>query len=268
MSSCILCGLPLADPSREHVIPQWARREFDIQGKVTVAAREDEARADRRPVGAMQHLNITLDDAICEDCNTVWLNRELERPLQPVLAPMAGRARPTVLSPALQPLIATWAVKTVFLFELAIRQKYPGKREVPGYLATPQELAWLRQHKEPPPRTLAWLGCWDCRRETPFMYAPSTAPLPTRDGIPVAGHFTTFALGYVAFQVFTVDFIAAEQHRAASWNTDAPASIRPALPRIWPEPQTPELAWPPPAFPNDQWARLVTWDGALRRPTD
>jgi hypothetical protein len=51
------------------------------------------------------------------------------------------------------------------------------------------------------------------------MYAPSTAPLPTRDGIPVQGHFTTFALGYVAFQVFTVDFIAAEQHRAAGWTT-------------------------------------------------
>jgi hypothetical protein len=267
MSSCILCRLPLADPSREHVIPQWARREFDIQGKVTVQSRKDEASAELRQVGSMQHLNITLDDAICKDCNTVWLNRELEGPLQPVLAPMAGRARPTVLSPAVQSLIATWAVKTVFLFELAIRQKYPGERETPGYLATPQELAWLRQHKEPPPRALAWLGCWDCRRETPFMYVPSTAPLPTRDGTRLEGHFTTFALGYVAFQIFTVDFISAERHQATSWNTSPPASIRPALPRIWPESQTPHLEWPPPAFPNDQWARLVNWDGALRRQT-
>ena len=170
----------------------------------------------------MQHLNVTLDGTICKDCNTVWLNRELERPLQPLLAPMAGRAKPTVLSPALQSLIATWAVKTVFLFELAIRQKYPDGREVPGYLATPQELAWLRQRREPPPRALAWLGCWDCRRETPFMYAPSIAPLPTPDGVPVQGHFATFALGYVAFQVFTVDFIAAEQHQASSWNRSRP----------------------------------------------
>jgi hypothetical protein len=177
---------------------------------------------------------------------------------------MAGRAKPTVISPALQSTIATWAVKTVFLFELAIRQKYPGDRAVPGYLATPQELAWLRQHREPPPRALVWLGCWDCQRETPFMYSPSTARLPTRDGTPLHGHFTSFALGYVAFQVFTVDFIKAEQHQASSWNTDPPASIRPGLPRIWPESQT-HLEWPPPAFPNDQWATLVSWDGALRR---
>jgi hypothetical protein len=139
---------------------------------------------------------------------------------------------------------------------------------VPGYLATVQELAWLRQHKEPPPRSLVWLGCWDCLRETPVMYAPSSAPLPTGDGTPVEGHFTSFTLGYIAFQVFTVDFIAAEQHRAASWNTDPPASIRAALPRIWPPPQAPESEWPPPAFPDDEWARLVTWDGALRRGTD
>jgi hypothetical protein len=132
VSSCILCGLPLVEPSCEHVIPQWARREFDIQGKVTIDAREDEASTEHWQVGAMQHLNITLDDAICKDCNTVWLNRELERPLQPILAPMAGRAKPTVLSAARQSLIATWAVKTIFLLELAIRQKYPGKRRVPG----------------------------------------------------------------------------------------------------------------------------------------
>jgi hypothetical protein len=121
----------------EHAIPQWARREFDIRGKVTIDAREDEASPEHWRVGAMQHLNITLDDAFCKDCNTVWLNLGLERPLQPVLAAMAGRAKPTVITPARQSLIATWAVKTVYLLELAIRQKYPDARPVPGYVATP-----------------------------------------------------------------------------------------------------------------------------------
>jgi hypothetical protein len=265
MPSCILCGQPLIEPSCEHAVPQWARREFNIQGKVTVNAREDAASAEYRPVDTMQHLNVTLDDAVCKDCNTVWLNRELERPLQPILAPMAGRAKPTVLSPAQQSLIATWAVKTVYLLELAIRQKYAEERSVPGYIATAQELAWLRQHKEPPPRSLVWLGCWDCLRETPVMYAPSSAPLPTADGVPVEGHFASFTLGYVAFQVFTVDFIAAEQHQAQSWNPSPPPSLAAALPRIWPPPHEPKLEWPPPAFPNDQWPRLVAWDGAIRR---
>lgn len=264
MAACILCGLALDEPSSEHVIPQWARREFDIQGKVTIDARRDEASADHWRVGSMQHLNITLDDAICKDCNTVWLNRELERPAQPILAPMAGRAKPTALNAAHQSLLATWAVKTVLLLELAICQKYPGVRPVPGYQATAQELAWLRLYKEPPPRSLIWLGCWDCLRETPVNYAPSSAPLRTADGALVEGHFTTFALGYVVFQVFTVDFIAAEQHRASSWNTKAPPSLHSALPRIWPTPSAADIEWPPPAFKNDEWARLVNWDGNLR----
>ncbi len=264
MTTCILCGLPLDEPSSEHVIPQWARREFDIQGKVTIDARTDEASAERWRVDAMQHLNITLDDTICKDCNTVWLNRELERPLQPILAPMAGRAKPTTLTAARQSLIATWAVKTILLFELAMRQKYPDSRSVQGYQATAQELAWLRQYKEPPPRSLVWLGCWDCLRETPVMYAPSSAPLPTADGTPVEGHFATFALGYIALQIFTVDFIAAEQHDA-SWNREPPASLRSALPRLWPPPHAANVDWPPPAFRNDEWARLATWDGVLRR---
>jgi hypothetical protein len=96
------------------------------------------------------------------------------------------------------------------------------------------------------------------------MYAPSTAALPTKDGVPVAGHFTSFALGYLAFQVFTVDFIAAETHGADPWNPAPPASIRPGLPRIWPQ-QANALDWPPPAFANDAWPRLVNWNGALRR---
>lgn len=267
VSACLLCAQPLVDPSTEHAIPQWVRREFNIQGKVTVSASKNEFTQQGWHVGAMQRLNITLDNAICKNCNTVWLNNELERPLQPVLAPMAGRAKPTVISPAQQSLIATWAVKTIFLLELAIRQQFPDARPARGYVPTAGELAWLRQHKEPPPRAMAWLGCWDCEREIPVMYAPSTAPLPTADGTAVEGHFATFALGYVALQVFTVDFISAEQHKAAAWNPSPPESIRDALPRIWPPPQAGNINWPPPAFPNDQWACLVNWDGALRRDT-
>ena len=80
----------------------------------------------------MQALNITFDDAICEDCNSVWLS-SLERRVKPLLAPMAVGAQPTTLSPGSQLLIATWAVKTVLLLELALRQIYPGSRPVQGY---------------------------------------------------------------------------------------------------------------------------------------
>jgi hypothetical protein len=98
------------------------------------------------------------------------------------------------------------------------------------------------------------------------MYEPSSAPLPTADGSPVAGHFATFALGYVGVQVFTVDFVAADQHRAANWNTKVPSQLTGALIRIWPPlQQVSTVFWPPEAFTKEDWNRLVTWDGALRQ---
>lgn len=265
--ACVFCGTTNGKLTCEHVIPKWARRSFDIKGPVRVNARE-EGLGQRRRVGSMQTLNVTLDDAICEECNSVWLSR-LERAVKPLLAPMAVSAKPTTLSPVSQKLLATWAVKTVLLLELAFRQMYPASRAVEGYQASQPELAWLQARSEPPPRSRVWLGCWDCQQAIPVRYAPSSAPLPTPDGSRVEGHFTTFTLGYVAFQVFTVDYVAADQHRASAWNDHVPTALAQALSRIWPpRPRQPEISWPPPAFAAPGWDRLVTWDGALRPGTE
>jgi hypothetical protein len=182
-----------------------------------------------------------------------------------ILTPMAVSAQPTVLDGPAQALVAFWAVKTVLLLELAIRQMFPGQRAVDGYQATDLEFAWLRERQEPPPRSMVWLGCWDCQQQTPVNYEPSAAGMPTTDGSSLAGHLTTFTLGFVAFQVFTVDFLAAEQHGAPVWNPKPPAPLAESLVRIWP-PQlvVADVSWPPPAFGRDDWRRLVTWDGALR----
>jgi hypothetical protein len=45
-------------------------------------------------------------------------------------------------------------------------------------------------------------------------YAPSTAPLPTPDGSEVIGQFTTLAVGFAVFQVFTVDYVGAGVRKA------------------------------------------------------
>jgi len=268
VKSCIFCGTTERPLTREHVIPQWARRSFNIQGPVTVDARE-EGSDQRRRVGAMQALNTTLYDAICEECNSVWLSRQLERPVKPLLAPMAVSAKPTILSPANQQLIATWAVKTALLLELAFRQMYPVGRLTEGYKASEAELAWLRAKIEPPPRSRVWLGCWDCQQATPVRYSPSSAPLPTPDDSRVEGHLATFTLGFIAFQVFTVDYITAEQHHAGQWNDHVPPSLAHALPRIWPPLDTQQdLFWPLQAFATNDWDRLATWDSALRRGTE
>lgn len=97
-------------------------------------------------------------------------------------------------------------------------------------------------------------------------FEPSEAPLPTADGVPVTGNMTTFALGYVVFQVFTVDYVAAEQHGAEPWNTRVPEHLDEALTRIWP-PLGRDVSWPPPAFRYEDWRQIVTWDGRLRPPS-
>jgi hypothetical protein len=153
----------------------------------------------------------------------------------------------------------------VFLLELAIRQMHPGEREIEGYVASEVELAWMRMHTEPHWRTMVWLGCYDCEQNKAVCYEPSSAVLPTDDGIPVGGHLATFTLGYVVFQVFSVDFLAAELHKADVWNTHVPDSLSKHLVRIWPKQlATPDVSWPPQQFAGDEWRRLVTWDGVLR----
>jgi hypothetical protein len=264
VTTCAFCGTTASRLTDEHVIPKWARDAFNIQGKITITASDGPGSTPYR-VRRIPHLNIVLRDQLCHRCNNEWLAR-LEHAVQPILTPMALLTQPQVtLDPAAQELLALWAVKTSLLLELAIRQNPRDVRTVKGYQATAQELAWMWARNEPPPRSMVWLGAWDCQREVPVNYEPSSAGLPTADGIPVTGHLTTFTLGFVVFQVFTVDFVAAELHGAVVWNTHVPDSLAHALTRIWPQQLTPsEITWPPEAFSRNEWRRLITWDGRLR----
>jgi hypothetical protein len=173
--------------------------------------------------------------------------------------------------------------KTVYLLELAARQQYPGKRQAEGYEPSISEVGWLLAELEsrpvrlvtPPPRTMVWLACWDCM--TPDVansgsmihYAAPSAGLHTPSGGTVVGQFATLAIGFVVFQVFTVDYVEAEAEQAEIWNTDPPKIIAHALPLIWPHRlRAGDVAWPPAAFPHNDFERLVNWDTALRRGID
>jgi hypothetical protein len=267
MDACLFCGSTDGSPTTEHVLPKWARTAFEVPGSLTLYSGEGTDEEARRRVAGLPALNVTLDDAICQSCNNEFLSR-IERAVRPVLAPMIVSAEPTDLDASALTLLATWAVKTVWLFELAVRQHYPGRRPIEGYGVTGAELAWMWRHEEPPPGSLVWLGCWDCQRTAPLTYEPSGAHVPTADGHQVPAHLTTLAVGYAAFQVLTVDFVAVDAHGGGTWNTRVPRSLAHALPRIWPRTAPPSMAralvWPPPAFAHDDWARLVTWDGVLR----
>lgn len=261
---CIFCGT-VAEPTKEDALTKWAIRAMKSPGPFTITA-IDYPGGPRRPVGRpLRELKLILDDALCERCNCAWLGGQIEKPASRLLGPMAAAIQPTVLTAADQALLAFWAVKTAFLIELAIRQTQPGVRAVEGYLPSDVELALMWRDGKPPKDAMVWLGCVDCEARRHLVYEPSSAPVPCADGTLVEGHLTTFTLGYVAFQVFSLDPLAAEQRGGARWNDHVPRSLSDYLPCIWPQLLgTADLSWPPKQFQSDEWRRLVTWDGELR----
>ena len=117
----------------------------------------------------------------------------------------------------------------------------------------------------PPSRHIHRFQAFLERRGSMVNYAPSEAPLHTPAGIEVGGQFATLAVGFAVFQVFTVDYVEADVRKAVIWNPGPPASIADAIRLIWPHRlRAGDVAWPPPAFPNDGFDRLVNWDLALR----
>ena len=282
---CVLCGSS-ADLTEEDVIPKWMVRAFNARGRVTLTASEEAA--EPHETRSLKRFQVTLDDGLCRRCNNELLSR-LENEVKPVLGPMAVQCQPTVLSLAAQRLLAVWAIKTVYLMELALLRRYPSMRRVGGYQPSISETGWmlaqLEQYRpelvEPPPRSMVWLACWDVRKlgdvdlqsglikGSMVKYVPSEAPLRSPKGGEVVGHFSTLSIGFVVFQVFTVDYIEADAQKAEVWNPGPPPSVAGSIRLIWPHRlRAGEVAWPPLAFPNDNFDRLVTWDMALRRGPD
>jgi len=268
--ACVLCG-SADSPTDEDVIPRWLLRAFDVQGRVTINAREESG--EPQAVATRPNPKIMLRGGLCNTCNNERLSR-LENAVKPILAPMARHRTLTALDLDSQRLLAAWAVKTVYLLELAIRQQYVGARLVEGYEPSIAEVGWLMAQLEqrpatqiePPPRSMVWLACWDCRERSVVNYAPSSTTLPARSSGEVIGQFTTLALGFAAFQVFTVDYVEATQRDADVWNPRPPDSIGPAIPRIWPQLLgAGAVSWPPAVFASGDFDRLANWDHALRR---
>ena len=153
-------------------------------------------------------------------------------------------------------------MKTVFLYERSFRQKYATSHPHDGYEGSEAELAWLFAKRQPPPLSRVWIACADCEQRLAVRYEPSAAPLFCAAGGVLNAHITTLALGYVALQVFSVDYLEAERRGASRGWPEIPEAIRPGIVAIWPIKGTVE--WPPPCFPRAHWDRLVTWAGALR----
>ena len=254
---CIFCA-QRRQVSREHVLPRWMVKSFDMQGRIVI---DSTTRGVTDPVHERSDLFVHLEGKICTSCNNGWLSA-LERQVKPILEPMVLNQRRMSLDSQQQVLLATWAIKTIFLLELAWLQMYPASRPFTGYTASEAELAWLFSHKTPPPRSRVWIGAFDAENRHATSHISQGLAI-RNDGLQsnIPCHLSVASFGFVAFQVFSVDYVAADQYGASEFDVAPPAELREHLETLWPR-LAEDLTWPPPYYFNDQqWEQVSTWVG-------
>ena len=148
---CQACGR-VRKGAKEHVIPRWARDALADPGDVQNLTANRREEGTTTVVHERPSLNITLDGKICQKCNDESL-ANLEQLVEPILKPMAADCTATLIGTAGQRLLSTWAVKTLFLIELAMRQRDAGVRPIEGFIPSKPELAWVWTESHPPPRS-------------------------------------------------------------------------------------------------------------------
>lgn len=102
---CAFCGA--TDTTGEHVFPKWVSRELVQLAPLQVMTER----------GPRQSPSIEITVPVCEKCNNRWLS-VLENDVQSVLRPLI-RGEERTLTPGEQRLLATWAVKTALMLDLA-----------------------------------------------------------------------------------------------------------------------------------------------------
>jgi hypothetical protein len=262
MVTCIFCGLrrPASD---EDVIPKWVRKTLNPATQVIIRAEPTGA------VSRLQHLTVTLEDMVCQQCNNTWMSTLENRGVKPFLAPMLTNEHAVTLDETQQRDLARWAVIKVLLMEHAMRPRRAHLRAAVGYAPSEPELAWLYGNDDPPPRSRVWLGAFDARSRilvTTQSRLLTSAPTPSA-AAPVAAHMTTLTIGHVLLQVFSTNFILADAGSVPAHDAQPPQPYAQALSRIWPIGRS-RLQWPPGAYVSPEVLdKLANWGQPMTQST-
>jgi hypothetical protein len=185
--------------TREHADPAWVYRQLGIEG---VPA---QLLVNNRIVGDADVLGVTIY-ALCRECNWTWSIPE-QRVRKWLGKSMRDWSVPSELGPGQRRLVATWAVKTALMLELALR-----------YWRTPSfsphsHFCWLYERRdslEPPLGCRVWIFGNDRDARTPTTCVAMVLALPT--GHPPTAYLATFTIGFMGFQVFGPDAFRWEDH--------------------------------------------------------
>ena len=252
---CIFCG-ERGKLTDEHVLPKWIVKMLDVSGPVFIEATLSgtTARVHRR-----QDLNIRLKKRVCQKCNTTWMS-QLENSVKPFLTSMILNNNSVELNIADQQQLAIWALKTAFVLELAWQQLYPSARPKQGYTASDAELAWITNHSMPPPRSRVWIGGIDAKHRLTLGHSTNSLQVHfMKLEVIVPCHLTTFHIGYLAFQVFSVDFVIADSVGMSEFDISPPEELRNFFTTLWPRLHS-NVSWPQKYFFDDsQWNEVSNW---------
>jgi hypothetical protein len=124
MAGCIFCGgAPL---TREHLWPDWLRRELGAVGRSAHRLEQDEDGLETRDVAFETPPFTQQVRAVCAPCNNGWMS-ELEAAAKPILLPLI-EGRGGVLDCSEQRIVATWALLKACVFG----ELHPQERAVPA----------------------------------------------------------------------------------------------------------------------------------------
>lgn len=236
---CVFCAHP--GGSGEHLLPEWLQGVLPSDQQVLHYRQVGSDKSSRQEWRRRPFRDKT--GIVCHDCNTGWMSR-LEGSAKPLLVPAITQAKlPLQYEPGAQMVLATWAFKTVLVFQATTGGDDPA--------APPFHGAYVFDHGEPPPQVFVWMGSHYAatRDEGATVYVQRPLTLSSRDGrfgaVEDFGYAAFLAVGGVSFLVVAGRY--RNRVTIPQTNNFIPQAFIPIFPTTGPVIWPPELmmAWTP-----------------------
>lgn len=182
---CGFCGKP-GKISNEHLWAKWLGRLLGPANMTVEIQREDKS-----VTWESQDLDVQIQ-LPCTTCNNGWMS-DLESTVEPIITPMIKPGTARALDVAHQTVLAAWMMKTAMVAE-------PLSPMRPHYY-TPAERQFLMDRLTPPAGVRIWIGRYRGRFRCHSSADHLRSPKP--GGLLLPGYCSTFAVGHLAFQVFS-----------------------------------------------------------------
>ena len=167
---CVFCGSSLqGQKSNEHIFPRWLQKHLGSEYQqlyhtlYTIEGKPDNC----RDFPFYSHVS----GLVCKQCNTGWMNEEMEKPAKPLLVPLVDGTYDGDISPEDCHIIALWLFKTALTLHSASQQEryVPTEHYATLYKrrAIPRGVViTIAYHKDRDKNDLSWIqsGNWGLPR--------------------------------------------------------------------------------------------------------